>query len=242
MATNLQRHQNLINDYIDYRWYISNNYVPYFVLYSRFLDNLRLLKGPLKLFLYCGLHADYSTGVLDKDFNTVAVDLGVGTRTIYNWLQKLCAAGLLVHQEKSLILQPYGIGPAQASHSKPELIANYQGWVSRFKEAQEPFFLIPYGFVEKLQPLSPGAVKMFLYCGITMNKETGHFYKSLETMAREINEKPRSVSNWLKELQDMRLIERHQLYLNMSSCTHVLLQNLNLNKKRPASNDETEAF
>lgn len=231
---NYLRHQKLIGMYQKYRLDMTENHAQFFIVYKCFLDVLKNIKNSLKLFLYCGLNADYSTGCLPiNDFAVIVKDLGVGSRTIYNWINELSAQGVIAYRDKTIILQPYGIKPI-TFQKKPDaefLVGHYHNWICEFKKIKEPFFIIPYGFIEKLKPLSPGAAKLYIYCGISMDKKEGFFYKSINTISSDINEAKRSISNWLKELERLRIIERHQLHLNNSSCTHVLPQRLDI--KRP---------
>lgn len=98
---NYLRHQKLIGMYQKYRLDMTENHAQFFIVYKCFLDVLKNIKNSLKLFLYCGLNADYSTGCLPiNDFAVIVKDLGVGSRTIYNWINELSAQGVIAYRDE----------------------------------------------------------------------------------------------------------------------------------------------
>lgn len=70
-----------------------------------------------------------------------------------------------------------------------------------------------------LRELSGGAVKLYLYLGLHSGNMTGRTWVSIETMARYFNKSPRTISNWLLELEKFKLIERMQMEMNGVSNT-----------------------
>jgi len=70
-----------------------------------------------------------------------------------------------------------------------------------------------------LRNLSGGAVKVYLYLGLKSKTWTGETWVSLDQMASYFDCTKRTLSNWLKELQDKELIERMQLEVDGVSFT-----------------------
>lgn len=62
-----------------------------------------------------------------------------------------------------------------------------------------------------LQKLSGNAIKLYVYFGLMSANETGETWVSIETLSKYFKKSPRTISNWLKELEDSDLIERFQL-------------------------------
>jgi len=89
---------------------------------------------------------------------------------------------------------------------------NYAEWKKdHFK--LEGFFPIFQSFKESflLRRLSGNAVKLYLYLGLMSGNETGETWVSIPTMAKYFEKTERTISSWLKELEDARLIKRMQM-------------------------------
>lgn len=105
---------------------------------------------------------------------------------------------------------------------------SYSSWksVSLIKGGYFPIFS---GFKEEflLKKLSGNAVKLYLYLGLHSGNDTGKTWVSIENMAKYFGKSPRTISNWIQELEDSHLIERMQMVKNGVSFTFL----------RPYNND-----
>lgn len=116
--------------------------------------------------------------------------------------------------------------------TREELIKKYRYWIRKNKEKEkkpeqkiQPFFFIHRSFLNCLigkDILSPGAVKLYVYCGIIMDKDNGTTFVGLNRMSEELRVHKRTINKWFRELSDRHLIERHQLKFNGRCCTHVM--------------------
>ena len=75
------------------------------------------------------------------------------------------------------------------------------------------YFPVFTAFKERflLKELSGNAVKLYLYLGLYSGNDTGKTWISIESMAKYFGKSPRTVSNWLRELEEAKLIERMQM-------------------------------
>lgn len=62
-----------------------------------------------------------------------------------------------------------------------------------------------------LRKLSGNAVKLYIYLGLSSGNETGETWVSISTMAKYFGKSERTISYWLKELEELFLIERLQM-------------------------------
>lgn len=62
-----------------------------------------------------------------------------------------------------------------------------------------------------LKKLSGNAIKLYVYLGLMSANETGETWVSIETIAKYFGKSERTISYWLKELEESDLIERLQL-------------------------------
>ncbi|WP_144481463.1 helix-turn-helix domain-containing protein [Cytobacillus oceanisediminis] len=90
------------------------------------------------------------------------------------------------------------------------------------------FFPVFYEFKEILPQLSGGAVSLFIYIGLHSNNQTGECYHSIEKISDFFGKSPRTISKWIDELVEFRLIKRFQLEVNGPAHTFI----------RPYSNKE----
>lgn len=84
------------------------------------------------------------------------------------------------------------------------------------------FFPLFYGFKDHLKDLSGGAVSLFVYLGLNSNNQTGECYHSLEKIAGFFGKSTRTISQWIKELEQHKLIKRIQIEFNGVSHTFIL--------------------
>ncbi|MCU4987328.1 helix-turn-helix domain-containing protein [Bacillus wiedmannii] len=91
------------------------------------------------------------------------------------------------------------------------------------------FFPVFQEFKKYLQSLSGGAVSLFIYLGLNSNNKTGECYHSIETMANFFGKSTRTISQWIKELEENELIVRIQPEFN--SVSHTFLRPYGENKE-----------
>lgn len=84
------------------------------------------------------------------------------------------------------------------------------GYFPVFNEFKESFLL---------KSLSGGALKAYLYLGLSSKQWTGESWVTIEQLEAYFDCSSRTISNWLRELQDKGLIERMQFELNGVSYT-----------------------
>lgn len=83
------------------------------------------------------------------------------------------------------------------------------------------FFPIFNSFKEEfiLRELSGNALKLYVYLGLNSGNKTGETWTSIEKISQYFDKSPRAISNWIKELENLQLIERMQLKHNESAHT-----------------------
>ncbi|OZI10208.1 hypothetical protein CEW92_18285 [Bacillaceae bacterium SAS-127] len=86
---------------------------------------------------------------------------------------------------------------------------------------KQGFFPVFSTFKEQMRSLSPGAITLFLYIGLHSNNQTGECRHSIETIAAFFDKSTRTISNWISELEEARLIVRVQLKFNGVSYTYL---------------------
>lgn len=105
-------------------------------------------------------------------------------------------------------------------------------WKENNHVKREPFFPVFKNFKDYLGVLSPGAVSLFLYFGLFSQYNTGECFHSIETISQYFGKSTRTISNWIKELEEIGLVHRAQL--GMSAVSHTFL--------RPYPNSKIEEF
>lgn len=101
------------------------------------------------------------------------------------------------------------------SDEKSKIISDYKkeysDWRDNSRKINKPFFMIHTDFEQLfLKELSAGSLKLYLYLGFRSKYQTGESWESIEDMALFFEKDSRTISNWLKELEDHGLIERKQ--------------------------------
>ncbi|MGN7300265.1 helix-turn-helix domain-containing protein [Ferdinandcohnia sp. SAFN-114] len=90
--------------------------------------------------------------------------------------------------------------------------AEYASWKKRGLN-NFGFFPVFQPFKETflLKNLSGNALRLYLYLGLMSGNETGETWVTIDTMAAYFNKSKRTISGWIKELEQAELIERMQL-------------------------------
>lgn len=109
--------------------------------------------------------------------------------------------------------------------------SNHKKWKEINFKKKENFFPVFKDFEYFLNELSPGATSLFLYFGLHANYQTGECFHSIDTIANYFNKSKRTISNWIKELENKQLILRLQKKFNGPSHTLLLPYGKNLNKE-----------
>lgn len=78
------------------------------------------------------------------------------------------------------------------------------------------FFPIFQPFKESfhLRNLSGNAIRLYLYFGLVSGNETGESWVGIDSIAKYFGKSKRTISDWIKELEEAKLIERMQLKQN----------------------------
>lgn len=100
---------------------------------------------------------------------------------------------------------------------------DYSGFFPIFSEFKEGYYL---------RNLSGNAVKLYLYLGLRTGNENGKTWVSIETMASYFGKSKRTVSTWLKELEDHKLVKRMQMSPNDVSYTFLLPYGLDITRTK----------
>lgn len=108
---------------------------------------------------------------------------------------------------------------------------NYEQWKKQGLD-EYGFFIIFNGFVtsNKLKEISGNALKLYIYMLNYADTNTGEVWHSSKTIAKYFNKTDRTIRNWIKELEEMHLIERFQLKYNGEA--HNYIQTYNRGEKR----------
>ncbi len=90
---------------------------------------------------------------------------------------------------------------------------NYESWRLINFADDRGFFIIYETFKSKniLNQISGNALKLYIFFGISSNNETGESWYSLEYIAKYFGKSTRTISNWILELEKVKLIKRIQL-------------------------------
>jgi len=102
------------------------------------------------------------------------------------------------------------------NYRKKEILQkNYYSWKKGILK-DEGFFPIFQSFKDEklLKNLSGNALKLYLYIGLRSKNETGETWVTIDTMSKYFEKSPRTISNWIKELENNKLIIRFQLESN----------------------------
>ena len=105
----------------------------------------------------------------------------------------------------------------KANHYRKE----HKNWRSYNFANKEGFYPVFSDFKNYLDKISPGAITLFIYFGLHSNNSTGECRHTIETIAENLNKSTRTVSNWIKELEEANLIRRLQEDYNTPSRTFI---------------------
>lgn len=116
---------------------------------------------------------------------------------------------------------------------------NWATWKATNKTMKTIFFPINKEFeTQHLKNISGGACKLYLFLGLKSRK-TGESWYSISKMAHSLDVKPRTIDNWLQELEDRGLILRDRQ--GQTSTTYLLPYSLNIiNMKMPVDYQKKE--
>lgn len=244
-SKNRALHKKLKNKYQVYIRYCKENLKyskkskePYFVIYCNFGELLSdISNDALRLYLYLGFNIDYKKGFLLKNENEICEDTHFKKNKINKCLLELENKNLIYIKKDEnayeyIFIIPYNMDN-KSNYSIIELEKIYKDWIETCKKTIEPFFLLHKKFMDHWCFLSSEPIKLYIYFGIHMDKRKGFFYRSLDTIANDLDVSKRSISKWFKELEEIKLIKRQQLFVNRSSSTYMIpLIDINEHKKQ----------
>ncbi|MEN2359487.1 helix-turn-helix domain-containing protein [Lentilactobacillus parabuchneri] len=98
---------------------------------------------------------------------------------------------------------------------------DYRNWRFKQFESKKGFFPVFTDFQKYFGKISPGAITLFMYMGVHSNNRFGTMFFSIDRMATDLNKTPRTISSWIKELEDTGLIARKQNKFNSVSVTYL---------------------
>lgn len=85
------------------------------------------------------------------------------------------------------------------------------------------YFIIFESFLdEKLNKISGGALKLYVFLGMKSKPYTGSSWYAVETMAKYFGVTERSIINWLNELIELNLIKRIKHEGKITNTTYLL--------------------
>lgn len=98
----------------------------------------------------------------------------------------------------------------------------YYNWRKKQYNNKEGFFPIFQSFSEKMTNLSNGAIALYVFLGLKSNYQTGISFYSIQKLSIIFDKSPRTISFWIKDLENNKLIYRKQQTLNGVSTTYLL--------------------
>ncbi|MZP28410.1 HTH domain-containing protein [Heliobacterium undosum] len=112
--------------------------------------------------------------------------------------------------------------PMSNQEKANRLCEEYKKWKTSSLELFG-FFPIFVTFKETflLRNLSGNALKLYVYLGLMSKNLTGEAWVSVETIARYFERSTRTIDNWVKELEEIGLIERMQMKPNDVAHTYL---------------------
>lgn len=102
-----------------------------------------------------------------------------------------------------------------------EVNKKYKDWRKDNFNNNEGFFPVFSDFRKIMRNLSPGAISLYIYLGLHANYKTGEVFHSLGTIAIYFGKSVRTITNWMRELEENDLILREQKKLNHVSYTYL---------------------
>lgn len=222
------------------------------------MPSLKLFKNSkaLNLYIHFGITMDYEYGYLKEDLNGISDLFNCTHRVVYKWIRQLEDMGLIFTKkhkcEKYIFIKPYNIDCKDnfaLEDSFKKFVSKYKKWVKMNRKIKTLFFSIHINFKEYLYTISGGALKLYIYCGLSTNKSTktstkqnnnnpkkmgtsGTFFQSLDLISEKLSRERsqsgeidspaiKTICGWFKELKQLNLVEKYQLELNRPSTTYV---------------------
>lgn len=215
--TNSDVHKKLIFEYESYIQYCKTNLnESFFVIYCTFGELLSNISNhSLKLYLYLGFNLN-EKGFFKKDEIEICKDIDFKENKLNKCLSEL--------KDKNLIDMKKDENAICFNNKYNYYGTQLKELFKRRKTGKESiaFFIILKKFMDYWCCLSPGAIKLYIYFGIYMDKKKGAFFRSLDTISDDLNVSKRSISKWFKELEKINLVKRQQLFWNKSSYTYMV--------------------
>ena len=102
--------------------------------------------------------------------------------------------------------------------------SNYSNWKNKRLATKSGFFIVYNDFKDRglLRDLSGGALKCYIFLGITAKNNTGESWYTIDSISSYFQVSNRTVSNWINELEKYGLIRKLQFKPNEPA--HTFLQ------------------
>ncbi|MDU6361710.1 MAG: helix-turn-helix domain-containing protein [Clostridiales bacterium] len=99
----------------------------------------------------------------------------------------------------------------------------YKSWKQSKLNNNSGFFIIYNDMKDKniLREISGNAFKCYTFLGIVSKNDTGESWYTIESIANYFQVSTRTVSNWIKELENYNLIRKLQFEPNTVSHTYL---------------------
>ncbi|WP_317366384.1 helix-turn-helix domain-containing protein [uncultured Tyzzerella sp.] len=99
----------------------------------------------------------------------------------------------------------------------------YESWKKKKLNDKNGYFIIFQDFKKKnlLKKVSGSALKLYIYLGLHTKNYSGECNVTINTMAKYFNKDERTISYWIKELEDLGLIERIQFKIKEPAHTYL---------------------
>ncbi len=85
---------------------------------------------------------------------------------------------------------------------------SYYSWLQSQMADHRPFFPVWIDLKSRLANISPGAFRLYIYLGLSIDRKTGQCFTGVERMARDLGCTTRTIGKHLHELQEKELITR----------------------------------
>ncbi len=89
--------------------------------------------------------------------------------------------------------------------------------------SKQGYFIVFQDFKDRdlLKKISGSALKLYIFLGLHSGNFTGESWVSISTIANYFDKDPRTVSHWIKELEELGLIKRIQFSRTESAHTYL---------------------
>jgi len=117
-------------------------------------------------------------------------------------------------------LLPYSTDTVQILYKDKSI--SYDEWKYTIRTMHNFYIKLPFHFSYYWNNFKYlGSIKLYIYSCFNADYKKGYFFKSIDTIASELNVNPKTINFWFKDLMNHKLIDRYQLKFNGPSYTHI---------------------